>query len=102
MEDDDSILIPFVLTKKHGGEYDNEAFNAGWNLALLDARLTMATTMNLIITPILLPLKWKKMADLIAMSHELVSKVHASEEFPDCGIFMFGEPRMFQDDDDED
>lgn len=98
-DNEDYVSIPFVLTKSQGGEYDTEAFHAGWNLGILDARLALAVTADLIPPPVILKLKWRKQADLIAMSHSLVLKVIPTDD-PDYGCFVFGTPEFFKDSDD--
>lgn len=36
------LLMPFVVTKSHGGPWDDESFVAGWELRRLDAVLSQA------------------------------------------------------------
>lgn len=94
-EEDEYVSIPFVLTEAEGGEYDNEAFSAGWNLAILDARLALAVTSDLLTPPVLMRTKWKPQADLIAMSHSLLIK-----EIPSAregySFFIFGTADFFE------
>lgn len=97
-DDEDSVVIPFVLTKKHGGEYDTEAFCAGWHLALLDARLTIASATDMIVPPVLLRTKWKAQADLIAMSHSMLVRTISTED-PEYLLFIFGATEYFQEPD---
>lgn len=98
-EDDPYISIPFVLTQAQGGEYDTEAFQAGWNLGILDAKLALAVTADLIASPVVMPLKWKKQADLIAMSHSLVLEILPTDN-PNYGCYVFGTPEFFADQND--
>lgn len=92
---DEYIQIPFVLTQAHGGEYDTEAFHAGWTLGILDAKLSLASNTDLIAPPVVLKNKWKKQADLIAMSHSFLVRTIPTED-PDYSYFIFGTPEFFQ------
>lgn len=96
MDDEEAVLIPFILTQNHGGEYDNEAFSAGWHLALLDSQLSVANATGLIPPPTPLKNKWKKQADLIAMSYSMVVQTVPSED-PEISYFIFGTPEFFED-----
>lgn len=97
IEDDDSIRMPFVLTKRHGGEYDTEAFTSGWHLGVLEARLSIAETAGLIVPPILLKTSWRKQCDLIAMSHNMLVHVEISQEDPEYAIYTFAPAEFFRD-----
>lgn len=98
LDDDDFTVVPFVLVKKNGGEYDDEAFTAGWHLAILDARLMLAATTELIPPPMLLRSKWKKQADLIAMSHSMIVRTISTDD-PEFLYFIFGTPDFFKESD---
>ncbi len=97
--DDEVSTMPFILTQKHGGEYDDEAFGAGWHLGLLDARLTIADMADLIFPPVIMKEKWRKQADLIAMSRGLMLQVKPIEEQPGYAVYMFAPAEAFPDDD---
>jgi hypothetical protein len=94
-EPEDLNRMPFVLTQEHGGEYDTEAFTAGWHLGVLDARLTLADIADLIIPPVVLRDKWKEQADLIAMARGLVLKMTPVEDFPGFSFFVFSPGESF-------
>lgn len=94
-EEDDYVVIPFVITDRHGGEYDTEAFNAGWHLSLLETRLTLAEAGDLIVPPVILKTKWRAQVDLIAMSHNLMVRVRVSDEEPDYAFYHFGTQEFF-------
>lgn len=96
---DDQITMPFVLTEKHGGPYDTEAFAAGWFLGVLEARLAMASTANLVIPPVPLKTIWRRQADLMAMSHGYMLTVQISKNDPDYAFFTFTPPGLVVDDD---
>lgn len=94
MDDDNSVIIPFILTKQHGGEYDDEAFAAGWHLAILDARLAFAVHADLFVPPVLLKTKWNGIVDLIAMSHNLFVKVIPTPD-PELSYFTIATQEFF-------
>lgn len=100
-EDEDEVFVPFVLTKKHGGIYDDDSFSAGWHLAMLDARLSLATSTGLIPPPVALKVSWRKQADLIAMSHSFLVKMLPTDD-PEIAFFLFGDEDFFSEDDDVD
>lgn len=97
--DEDYIQIPFVLTEAQGGEYETEAFHAGWNLGILDARLALAVTADLIPPPVVMKTKWRQQVDLIAMSHSLMLRVIATDN-PEYSCYVFGDEDFFKDSDD--
>lgn len=97
LEEDDAIRLPFVLTKRHGGEYETDAFNAGWHLGVLEARLTLAGTASLVVPPIVLKTSWRKQCDLMAMSHNLMLQVEVVEEDPEYAIYTFAPAEFFRD-----
>lgn len=99
-EDDEDILIPFILTKKNGGMYDDDAFSAGWHLAMLDAQLSLAVSTGLIAPPVPLKVSWRKQADLIAMSHSLLVKMIPTDD-PEVAFFLFGDEEFFSEGDDD-
>ena len=97
-DDDDLPTIPFILTREHGGEYDDEAFGAGWNLAILDSRLALADVASLILPPMVFPEKWKAQADLIAMARGMIVKVTPLPEQEGYAVFRFLPASMQSDD----
>ena len=100
-DDDDVTTMPLVLTQKHGGEYDDEAFGAGWHLGILDARLTLSDMAGLIVPPLILRDKWKQQADLIAMSRGMIVKITPLEEQPGYSVYVFAPADAFQSDDED-
>jgi hypothetical protein len=99
-DDDDEadyISIPFLLTEAQGGEYNTESFTAGWHLGILESRLAVAATLNLMIPSVVLRLSWKEQADLLAMSHGMVTHVTPVEEDDELGFFTFAPPGILSD-----
>jgi hypothetical protein len=78
-EDEDGegyeLLMPFVVTKSHGGPWDDESFVAGWELGRLDAALGQAEgidfTRSLTVTA-QIRTDGVPQAELIAMKHGFV------------------------------
>ena len=72
MEDDEDfeeiyeLVMPFVVTKSHGGPYDDEAFCAGYEMGLMAGRFEGQVSQNLTIRTENVP-----QANLIAMKHGL-------------------------------
>jgi hypothetical protein len=87
--DDQYTQMPFVLTQEHGGEYETEAFIAGWHLGVLDARITIADMAGLIMPPIALKLAWREQIDLIAMARGLLVEVTPLESRPEYAVYTF-------------
>lgn len=96
MNDDDYVVMPFVLTQKHGGEYDTEAFSAGWHLGMLDSRLGVANMSDLLIPTLVLKTSWKAQVDLIAMSHELVVKTSIVDDDPEYSYYTIAPSEFFR------
>lgn len=95
-DDDEETVLPFVLTKAHGGEYETEGFGAGWHLGVLDARLTLAELAGLFIPPISLKTKWRRQIDLIAMAHTMVVRVYPDTEEPENSYFSIAPAEFFE------
>ena len=64
--DDGGTIMPFVVCRSAGGAYDDRAFAAGWNCALIDRALChgrYAYFEDVVLAPLVPQL------DLIAMRH---------------------------------
>lgn len=67
MPDDAELVLPFTITRSHGGPHDDAAFAAGWRLATIAAELA---TMHEHDTCTELVLRTElPQLDLIAMHH---------------------------------
>jgi hypothetical protein len=71
LSDDDNghtydLILPFVCVVSVGGPYDDDAFVAGWRLALLDRQLAAPYGLECATT---IRNEERRQADLIAMRH---------------------------------
>lgn len=61
------LVMPFVLVQSVGGEYDDNAYVAGWRLGELWTLLQVAEATGLDVPRVTLPLSDAPQVDLIAM-----------------------------------
>lgn len=59
-----ALIMPFICVKSVGGEYDDDAFVAGYRLGMLDKELSLGNAVTWTVRDIEV-----EQADLIAMQH---------------------------------
>ena len=65
-EEQYSLVMPFVCVESNGGQYDDEAFVAGWQMGALDRDLA---TLGIHLAVLPLYTSCAEQVDLIAMKH---------------------------------
>ena len=59
--------VLFPILRSNGGTFDDVSFSAGWNLGVLDQRLTTAHNMRMFLYPQILQTDLFEQIDLLAM-----------------------------------
>jgi hypothetical protein len=67
------LIMPFVLAKSNGGPYDDDAFQAGWDLGALDVEMKIMKTLESVPTPRYWPRAWLPQVELLCMKHGLIA-----------------------------
>lgn len=74
------LMIPFVVTKSHGGPFDDDAFTAGYEMGGFGQRCAVAASLNLLPFTITIRRSNVTQADLIAMHQDLALTDEAMSE----------------------
>lgn len=94
-EDDSYVVMPFVLTELHGGDYRTEDFSAGWYLGELDMRASIAASTNLMVPTVLFKSSWRTQVDLIAMTYGMTVREAPHEDREGYSYFTLAYPEVF-------
>lgn len=89
MDDEFSLMMPFVVVESNGGPYDDAAFVAGYQCGLVDAKLAAASAVgaNHLVEVCYADLRGQ--IDLVAMRHGYtVDVVDEDEEWSTYSFLM--------------
>lgn len=72
------LVMPFLPVQSKGGPYDDEAYTAGWEMGLLDYRLSLPISFHSSV--ITVRANNRTQADLIAMRHGYTTEICGEAE----------------------
>lgn len=80
----------FPILESNGGVYDDDSFVAGWNLCVLDMKLSDAARFDSgVIPPQRLPIEYYEQIDLLAMRYGFLVTVHLLADDEEIADFAF-------------
>lgn len=91
-EDDEGFLVPYVLMKRHGGTYDDDAFLAGVRIGELARDLLLSVSMAMGMPAKIMPPSDKPQIELLAMAYGFVLTEHPYDD--EWSIFQFSPARI--------
>lgn len=89
-EDEYGLVMPFVLVKSHGGEFDDGAFVAGMTCGALDQELTVTAALHTLPRERYIDVRYIPQVDLIAMRHGYQIRLGDLDDTGEWQVVEFG------------
>lgn len=79
-DDTHSLVMPFITCASNGGPHDDDAYIAGFEMGYLDASLSSAKALGVLVAESMIHAVNRAQADLIAMKHGYSTRFTAVED----------------------